>query len=403
MTRLLNALALAMAELRRNWTRTTLTSLGIVIGVASVIAMVGVGQGATASVEQDLASMGNNLLFVQAGADEGPHRRTSARPFKYIDVERIAREVPHLKAVAPNVGASADLAWGAVTTESVEVVGSSEAYLVASGWTLDEGRNLTSAEARSGAGVCVLGQTVVTELFGGLRPLGETLRIGRASCIVIGTLVSKGTNTMGMDQDDLVIAPWAFVQRRIAGTTDITSIYVSVDDEKHLDATSMALDATLRRIRHVTSDSTVDFNVRDTREMAETMSGITNVLTGFLAAVAGVSLLVGGIGIMNIMLVSVTERTREIGIRMSIGALEEDVLLQFLTEATVLSALGGVVGAVLGIAITAVVSLALGVPFVVEYRVVVASVLFSAAMGIGFGWMPARRAARLEPIDALRS
>ncbi|MEZ4323269.1 MAG: ABC transporter permease [Myxococcota bacterium] len=402
MSRLMNAFSLALVELRRNWSRSLLTSLGILIGVAAVIAMVGIGRGASASIEEDLSSMGTNLLLVESGVHRGPQARSSARPFQRGDVERIAREVPHLQAVAPTSGTSVTAAYGTVSYDTT-VTGSTDDYLIATGWTVSEGRSFTDGEALAGATVCLLGDTVRTELFGDADPIGADVRIGKASCTVIGLLGAKGENTMGMDQDDLVLAPLALVQRRLVGSTDINTIFVSVDDAANTDLALLSLDATLRDLRHVRSDDTVDFTVRDTREMASMLSGITTVLTGFLAAVAGVSLVVGGIGIMNIMLVSVTERTREIGIRMSIGALEGDVMLQFLTEATVLAALGGVLGATLGVAITALGSLALDVPFVVDPVIVLGSVGFSALMGVFFGWMPARRAARLEPIDALRS
>ncbi|MCB9683132.1 MAG: ABC transporter permease [Alphaproteobacteria bacterium] len=402
MSRLTNALRLASAELTRNWSRTALTSLGILIGVAAVIAMVGIGQGATASVAEDVAAMGSNLLMVEAGASRGPQSRSTARPFTAADLDRIRREVAHLSAVSPQVSASATAAYGGITYDTT-VTGSDSGYLLARGWSLDAGRAFTEGEERSGAAVCLVGATVRTEVFGGSDPVGAQLRLGKTSCTVVGLLQTKGENTMGMDQDDLVLAPVGFVQRRLVGSTDISSIVISVDSEDHIDLALAGLELTLRDLRHVRSDDTVDYTIRDTREMVAHMSGITTVLTGFLSAVAGVSLLVGGIGIMNIMLVSVTERTREIGIRMSIGALEEDVMLQFLTEAMVLGAVGGAAGAVLGVALTGVGASLLDVPFVVEPAVVVGSVAFSALMGVGFGYLPARRAARLEPIDALRS
>ena len=398
----MNAFSLAFSELRRNWSRTLLTSLGILIGVASVIAMVGIGRGATASIEADLASMGTNLLMVEPGVRRGPQSRGNARPFRLSDVERIAREVPYTVAVSPSSSSSTTLAYEGLTYDT-SVTGANEGYLTATGWSVLNGRNFSSTEAKSGAQVCLLGDTVVESLFEGANPIGASMRVGSTSCTVIGTLVAKGEDTMGRDQDDVVLAPFPLVQRRLLGTTDVSNIFVSIDDEAHLDLAIAALDATMRDLRSVTTESTVDYTIRDTREMASRMSSITGVLTGLLAAVAGVSLLVGGIGIMNIMLVSVTERTREIGIRMSIGALEEDVMLQFLTEATVLAAFGGLLGCMVGIGITGVVSLVMGIPFVVEPIIAIGSVLFSALMGIFFGWMPARRAARLEPIDALRS
>ncbi|MCB9794631.1 MAG: ABC transporter permease [Alphaproteobacteria bacterium] len=402
MSRLMNALQLAVVELRRSWSRTALTSLGILIGVAAVIAMVGIGQGATASIEEDLASMGSNMLMVESGVMRGPQSRSSAPPFAQQDLDRIAREVPHLAAVSPRVSSSATVAYGGITYDT-SITGSDNGYLAATGWNIEEGRAFTEGEVRGGGGVCILGATVHNELFGAADPLGAQLRVGAGSCTVIGLLEAKGENTMGMDQDDLVLAPVGFVQRRLVGNADISTIFISVDGEENIDLALSGLENTLRDIRHVRSDDTVNFTIRDTREMVDRMSGITTVLTGFLSAVAGVSLLVGGIGVMNIMLVSVTERTREIGIRMSIGALEEDVMLQFLTEAMVLGAVGGCAGAVFGVILTAVGATLLEVPIVIEPMVIVGSVLFSALIGVGFGYLPARRAARLEPIDALRS
>ncbi|MEL6347215.1 MAG: ABC transporter permease [Myxococcota bacterium] len=398
----INALSIAFRELQRNITRTALTSLGILIGVGAVIAMVGLGQGATASIEDDLSSIGSNLLVVSPGSGGGPQARTTAPNFTLGDVEAIRDQVPDLKAVAPDVTASLtaryrNQSWAAT------IHGSTNDWMIAMDHELDSGRRFTEGEQRSGAGVCIIGQTVQEELFGARSPIGEELRFAQDTCTVVGTLAPKGENTMGMDQDNLIFAPLPAVQRRILGTTDVSTIYLSATSVDDMDQVSAMVDDLMRKRRHVVSDSTVNFQVRDTREMASMVSGITSTMTLFLAAVAGVSLLVGGIGIMNIMLVSVTERTREIGIRMAIGALERDVMTQFLIEAVVLAAFGGVLGVIVGIIGTIAGAWAIGIPVVIDPLAVIGAVGFSALMGVGFGWFPAQRAARMEPIDALRS
>lgn len=402
MSRLMNAFSLAFSELRRNWSRTLLTSLGILIGVASVIAMVGIGRGATASIEADLASMGTNLLMVEPGVRRGPQSRGNARPFRLSDVERIAREVPYTVAVSPSSSSSTTLAYEGLTYDT-SVTGANEGYLTATGWSVLNGRNFSSTEAKSGAQVCLLGDTVVESLFEGANPIGASMRVGSTSCTVIGTLVAKGEDTMGRDQDDVVLAPFPLVQRRLLGTTDVSNIFVSIDDEAHLDLAIAALDATMRDLRSVTTESTVDYTIRDTREMASRMSSITGVLTGLLAAVAGVSLLVGGIGIMNIMLVSVTERTREIGLRMALGAKRSDIRNQFLVEAAVLCVIGGAIGLVLAVAAGTALTVYADFPVPIGIGVGIGAIVFSAVIGLLFGGYPAVRASRLSPIEALRS
>ncbi|MBN2797747.1 MAG: ABC transporter permease [Deltaproteobacteria bacterium] len=401
MTGIWSALAMAVTELRRNLTRTLLTSLGILIGVAAVIVMVGVGRGATASIEGDLASMGSNLIFLVPGTDGGPRDHSVPVPFELADVYALQQQVPYLSAVAPLSTTSVTATLGGVDWKTT-VDGTTNAYLLAMARELEEGRLFTEGELRSGAGVCMLGATVKEELFAGMDPIGSAIRLGKMSCTVVGVLEAKGANTMGMDQDNMVIAPLAAVQRRLLGNTSVSMILLSVDSEAHMNKVKRAVDEVMRQRRHVTGDATVDFSVHDTAEMATMVSGVTTILTAFLAAVAGISLLVGGIGIMNIMLVSVTERTREIGVRMAIGALERDVMTQFLIEAVVLSMFGGVMGILLGLGGTALISALVGVPFVVDPLIVGLAVSFSAGMGVAFGWFPARRAARMEPIEALR-
>ena len=399
--RTLRALRLALSQLRRNLVRSALTSLGILIGVGAVIAMVGLGNGATQSIQSDLSSIGVNLLFLTPGTRGGPGHSASAPPFDAADADAISQQIPALLAVAPLVSTNATAVYGGLDMDT-SVTGATNDYFTAMARGVAEGRLFTEGEVRSGSAVCLLGQTVRETLFGDLDPIGADMRMGATSCAVIGILEAKGENTMGMDQDDLVIAPMAMVQRRMLGTTNVSLVLISVADPLRSDEAKAAIEALMDHRRHVSGDATRNFTVSDTKEMASMVRTVTSVLTAFLAAVAGVSLLVGGIGIMNIMLVSVTERTREIGIRMAIGALEGDVMMQFLVEALVLGALGGVLGVAFGIGATAIGAWAIHIPFVVNPLVVVGAVAFSGLMGVAFGWFPARRAARLEPIEALR-
>jgi len=399
---ILNALGIALTQLRRNLVHSGLTSLGILIGVAAVIVMVGLGRSASASIEADLQSMGSNILFLAPGGRQqhGPPVG-SASAFSMADVEAIQRQVPHLRAVAPQVTASAtaiagDRSWG------TSVYGSTRALLEVQGREVADGRVFSAGEERAGAASCLLGATVKEELFGAGSALDARVQLRTLTCTVIGVLEAKGENTMGMDQDDFVLLPISTVQRRLLGDDDVGMIFVSVDGDEHMDAAVRALDDLLRQRRHVASDDAVDFQVMDTREFSSFINGIMQVLTLFLAAVASVSLLVGGIGIMNIMLVSVTERTREIGIRLAIGALERDVLTQFLVEAMVLSAFGGTLGLGVGLLGSWIGARLIGIPFTFDPLVAVGAVAFSALVGIVFGFWPAQRAARMKPIDALR-
>jgi putative ABC transport system permease protein len=397
----LNALDMAVKELSRNITRTALTSLGILIGVGAVIAMVGLGTGATRSIENDLASMGVNLLFVSPGTGGGPHGRTPAPPFTVADAKAIESQVAHVAAVAPVANAPTTAIRGDLDWDTT-INGSTRSWLDTLGRSIGRGRVFSEGEERSGAAVCVLGQTVVEELFDRADPLGEEIRLGKVACTVIGVLAAEGENTMGMDQDDSILMPLSTVQRRFLGTTDVPVLYVSADSPETMSRVAGGIDVLLRERRHITGDTSVNYSINDTQEIANMVGGITSILTMFLAAVAGVSLLVGGIGIMNIMLVSVTERTREIGIRMSIGALGSDVMTQFLVEAVVLSAFGGIMGVVVGVIGTWIGAYAIGIPFVLDPPTILLAVGFSALMGVAFGYWPAQRAARLEPIDALR-
>jgi putative ABC transport system permease protein len=395
-----NAFLLALREIRNNVLRAGLTTLGIVIGVAAVIAMVTLGSGATKSVTSDIASMGRNLIIVSPGGNRrGPP--TAATPFKDADAQAIAREIPGLLAVAPQAEQSA-VAVNANQNHNTRIIGTTNAFFTAREWPVIAGRVFTTAELRGGKSVCIIGQTVRKELFGSQDVVGAKIRINKVSCDVIGLLDPKGQTTFGQDQDDMVLMPLETVQRRLAGNNDVNVIMVSVANPRGVDRAKVMIEQLMRERRHLAAGVADDFSVDDMREITRMVESTTAIMTAFLSAVAAVSLLVGGIGIMNIMLVSVTERTREIGIRLAIGARARDVLLQFLIEAVVMSAFGGIVGVIIGLAGSAAASSALGFPFVFQPAIVIIAVAFSAAVGVGFGYFPARRAARLDPIEALR-
>jgi len=397
-----NALLLSLREIRRNLLRSFLTILGIVIGVAAVITMVTLGNGATAMVSNQIASLGSNLIMVRPGRRMGPGRDAAgSNRFKLADAQAIFAEVGSIKAVAPSASQTVTAIY-ATENWSTSVTGSTNDYFAVGNWELQEGREFTPSELRAGKAACVIGATVRKELFGTRSPVGSKIRLKQFSCEVIGLLRSKGQSAMGMDQDDVIVIPLRTFQRRISGKTEVSSILVSVRDGASTEKVQADITRLLRERRHIAANEDDDFNVLDTKQIAETLTGTTRVLTMLLGAVAAVSLLVGGIGIMNIMLVSVTERTREIGIRLAIGALEREVLLQFLVEAVVLSSLGGIVGVVLAISASMVLADLMQVPFILDPAITLLAFLFSAAVGVVFGYFPARRAARLDPIEALR-
>ena len=396
-----NALLLALRELRRNVMRSFLTMLGIIIGVAAVIILVTLGGGATKQVTEQIASLGSNLMMVSPGKRMGPGQESRAALFKLADAEAIARDVPSLLAVAPAASSSMTAIY-ANENWSTTVTGSTEQYFTVGNRRIKEGRAFTQAESRSGVSVCVIGETVRAKLFGSQSPIGGKIRLNKLSCEVIGLVGSKGQSTMGMDQDDFVVVPLRTFQRRIAGNQDISIIQVSVRDGISTDRVKQEITRLMRVRRHISASEEDNFSVMDLKEIATMLSGTTRVLTSLLGAVAAVSLLVGGIGIMNIMLVSVTERTREIGTRLAIGALEREVLMQFLVEAVVLSSFGGVIGILLALGSSVALAGVLRVPFVFNAPIVLVGFLFSSAIGVVFGYFPARKAARLDPIEALR-
>jgi putative ABC transport system permease protein len=397
-----NALLLALREIRRNLMRSFLTILGIVIGVSAVITMVTLGNGATRAVSDQIASLGSNLLIIRPGQHLGPGRDSAgAAAFKVADVEALKAQVSGLAAVVPVSNKSVTLVAMA-RNWSTGVTGTSRDWFATGKWQIVSGRIFNEAEERAGAAACVIGETVRRELFGSQDPLGQQIRVKQFSCEVIGLLGAKGQSTMGNDQDDLLVMPLRTVQRRLTGSIDVASLMISVRDDASMDIAKDQVSWLMRERRHIGTGDNDDFSVMDTRQIAETLSGTTRVMTGLLGAVAAVSLLVGGIGIMNIMLVSVTERTREIGIRLAIGALEREVLLQFLIEAVALASLGGIIGIVLATLASIGGAALMHVPYLFNPTINLLSFGFSAAIGVVFGYVPARRAARLDPIEALR-
>ncbi len=394
-----NTLLLALRAIRRNLLRSFLTVLGIVIGVSAVITMVTIGNGATRVVQDQIASMGSNLLIVRPG-QFGP-ASASAPAFKVSDAAAVEEQINGLEAVAPSATKSVN-AVHLAESWSTNVTGSATAYFRAGNWRLDAGRFFNEAEERAGKAVCVIGDTVRRELFGNQNPVGDTIRIKQFACDVIGLLTPKGQSAMGRDQDDTIIMPLRTVQRRLTGTQDVNSLMISVQEGLSTNKAKEQIASLMRERRKISANEDDNFVVMDTKQLAEAFTSTTRVMTLLLGAVAAVSLLVGGIGIMNIMLVSVTERTREIGTRLAIGALEREVLLQFLIEAVVLAALGGLLGILLATGASIGLARAMQVPYLFNPGINALSFVFSAVIGVIFGYVPAHRAAQLNPIDALR-
>jgi len=403
---ILNTLLLALREIRRNLMRSFLTVLGIVIGVAAVITMVTLGNAATMAVRDQISSLGSNLLMVRPGQRMGPGLPSGAGVpfFKETDIEAIASSLGGIRVVAGEARASAVVVadnhnW------STTVTGITADYITATRWTLAAGRDFDPEELQAGSAVCVIGETLRRELFASQpanQVLGETMRVKKFSCTVVGVLASKGQGAMGNDQDDVVMLPLHTVQRRVLGNTRVATLLVSLNDDTDPTRVKEALGQLMRERRKLAEADDDNFNVLDTQQIADTLSGTTRIMTTLLGAVAAVSLLVGGIGIMNIMLVSVTERTREIGVRLAIGALEREVLMQFLVEAVVLASFGGLLGVAIATGATFGLGALMHLKVAFDTQINLLSFGFSAAIGVVFGFVPARRAARLNPIDALR-
>ncbi|MBN8556829.1 MAG: ABC transporter permease [Proteobacteria bacterium] len=397
-----NTLVLALRSIQRNLLRSFLTVLGIVIGVSAVITMVTLGRGATQAVQTQIASLGTNLLMIRPGQRMGPGGGgATAPPFKDSDADLIASQISGIAAVAPEARAAVTLVAGGQNWSS-SVVGSTNAWLQAGNWTLAAGRPFTDGELRAGAAVCIIGTTIQRQLYGGADPVGQSLRVKQMPCQIIGLFKSKGQGSFGNDQDEAVLMPLKTLQRRVTGNTNVGTLLVSMDPASDPARIKSGLAELLREMRKLSAGDDDNFNVLDTQQLADTLSGTTRVMTMLLGAVAAVSLLVGGIGVMNIMLVSVTERTREIGLRLAIGALEREVLLQFLIEAVVLASLGGLIGVLLATGASALLAQLMKVPYVFQPGINLLSFVFAAGIGVLFGYFPARRAARMDPIEALR-
>jgi putative ABC transport system permease protein len=400
-----NLLKVAMNALKRNKLRSFLTMLGIIIGVASVITMLAIGQGSKKSIQDQIASMGSNMLFVMpgtfrmGGVQQG--NATSQR-LTINDANAIRADCDAIAAVSPEVRSSGQAVYGHSNWPTT-MYGGNEQYLEIKSWEITSGRNMTESEAKGSAKVCLIGRTVANELFGeGIDPTGETIRFKNVPFKIIGLLKEKGQNSFGMDQDDVLIAPYTTVMKRILAQTYIQSIQMSAVSAEDSQMAQAQVEEVLRRTHKLREGQDNDFEIRSQEELSSTMTQVTDILTILLGAIAGISLLVGGIGIMNIMYVSVTERTREIGLRMSIGGRGVDILLQFLIESIMLSVFGGIMGVLLGIGASRLMAALSTWPISIMWSSVILSFVVCTVIGVFFGWYPARRASELDPIEALR-
>jgi putative ABC transport system permease protein len=400
-----NLLKIAINALLRNKLRAFLTMLGIIIGVASVIAMLAIGQGSTISIQQQIAGMGLNLVTVVPGSQQRggiQFGASSMQSLKEVDVDAILADCPAVLAATPEVRGSGQAVYGSANWPT-QMLGENISFLQIRERAVSSGRMFTDREVTSLAKVCLLGQTVIDNLFGqGADPVGQYVRFKKIPFLVIGVLEKKGLNTFGQDQDDIILAPYSTVQKRIQAITYIQSIYTSAVDSKSTDLAAAQIEETLRRHHKIKPNEQNDFTIRNQTELLSTFSSVSNIMTVLLGAIAGISLLVGGIGIMNIMYVSVTERTREIGLRMAIGGKGFDIMMQFLTESMLLSLIGGIIGIILGVVASKIIGSTMGWPVVVLPSSEVLSFAVCTVIGVFFGWYPARKASSLDPIDALR-
>jgi putative ABC transport system permease protein len=395
-------LSLALRSIRRHLLRSFLTILGIVIGVGAVVTMVTLGKATTAAVQQSISALGTNILQIRPGQGFGRGGGGPRPPdFKPEDVEAIAKQTAGVTAVAPQAQATATAIYEGANW-STTINGTTSAYFQVQPWPLAAGRIFSPVEEAAGKAVCIIGNTVRTNLFRGGDAIGLRMRIGAISCDVVGILSARGQAGFGGDQDDVVIMPIKAVQRRFTGSRDIRLMLVGVDQKFSTATVQASITDLLRERRTITAGKEDDFNIFDTKQISDTLTGTTTLLTGIVAAVAGISLVVGGIGIMNIMLVSVTERTREIGIRLAIGAVAREVLMQFLVEAIALSCLGGVIGLVIAQLAIAIIAPLIKVQWIFVPEINIFAFVISAVIGVVFGYFPARRAAAMNPIDALR-
>jgi putative ABC transport system permease protein len=396
---------LALRAIRRNKVRSGLTMLGVIIGVASVIAMIALGSGARAQIEAQIESQGTTLVYLLAGSFGGPGRAHqgsgSVETLTYEDAAAVFREIPTIARWTPGVRGRAQVIFGNANWNT-QVEGGNEDYLAVRNWVLADGANFTARDVQVAEKVCLLGATVAKTLFPDGDAVGQVIRVRNMPFRVLGVLAAKGEGQWGQDQDDFVLAPWTTIQKKLLGITYIQLASYAVISNDLVEPTAVAITHLMRARHRISNPEEDDFSVRTVEEMAATRVQMASTMTGLLMSVASVSLLVGGIGIMNIMLVSVTERTREIGVRMAVGAKTRDVLRQFLAEAVGLSLVGGLAGILLGVAVSKALTTGLGWPVLITTPSILVAFAFSAAVGIFFGWYPARTAANLDPIEALR-
>ncbi|QKF58813.1 ABC transporter permease [Aliarcobacter lanthieri] len=400
---LVNAFLIAIKEIKRNILRSVLTILGIVIGVASVIAMVMIGDGTTQNVRDSITKLGSNMLTLRVGQERRgiPREDNSSKPFTNEDIVAIKSEIANIKAATSEGSSRMNIVYGNKSHAS-SVIGTDNDYFIVKDWALQDGRTFDDSEIASGKSSCIIGTTIVKQLFGEENPIGANIRLKNITCNVIGVLQSKGAAAFGNDQDEIVVVPVSMFQRKILGKKDVSSVIISITQEQYIEDAKTDIIALMQERRAIKVGEPDNFHIRDMKDILETMTSTTTMLTYLLGSIAAISLLVGGIGIMNIMLVSVTERTREIGTRLAIGAMENEVLMQFLVEAIVLSTWGGIIGIVLGLGIGYGVVSFMQLPYIINHQIILISFIFSTLIGVVFGYFPARKAARLNPIEALR-
>lgn len=400
-----NLFRIALKALGNNKFRGFLTMLGIIIGVGSVITMLAIGQGSKKSIQAEISEMGSNMIMIHPGEDMRGGVRLSAddmQTLKVKDFEDIRQECGHVSLVSPSVNSTGQAVYGANNTPT-SVYGVNEEFLDIRGYKVQDGDIFSEQDIKTAAKVCLVGKTVIDQLFtNGENPVGKVIRFGSIPFRIVGVLESKGYNSMGMDQDNLIITPYTTVMKRILAITYLQEIVCSALSEEYTDEAISEITEVLRRNHKLKEADDDDFNIRSQQELSSMMTSTSDMMSTLLAAVAGISLLVGGIGIMNIMYVSVTERTKEIGLRMSIGAKGRDILAQFLIEATLISITGGLLGVILGVAASYIVKAVLSYPILIQPWSIVVSFLVCTIIGIFFGWYPARKASNLDPIEAIR-